>query len=110
MALDMITGFSTLPLKLASWIGFFFTLFGIGVLLYQVGVYVVFRGETVPGFVFLASTIAIFSGAQLFALGILGEYLARMFDRVMERPAYAISSTTDPDDAAAAGLDGPAAG
>ena len=63
-----------------------------------------------PGFVFLASTIAIFSGAQLFALGILGEYLARMFDRVMERPAYAVSAATDPDDAESAGLDGPATG
>jgi undecaprenyl-phosphate 4-deoxy-4-formamido-L-arabinose transferase len=37
--------------------------------------------------------IAIFSGTQLFALGIFGEYLARIFDRSMERPTYAISNT-----------------
>jgi undecaprenyl-phosphate 4-deoxy-4-formamido-L-arabinose transferase len=42
----------------------------------------------VPGFLFLASIIAIFSGAQLFALGIIGEYLARMHFRMMDRPAY----------------------
>jgi undecaprenyl-phosphate 4-deoxy-4-formamido-L-arabinose transferase len=92
-ALDMVTGFSTFPLKLASVIGFAFTLFGVGVLAYQLSVYF-FQGDTVPGFVFLASTIAIFSGAQLFALGILGEYLARMFQRVMDRPPYAVSETT----------------
>ena len=39
------------------------------------------NGSAVPGFAFLASIIAIFSGAQLFALGIIGEYLARMHFR-----------------------------
>jgi len=43
-----------------------------------------------PGFPFLASIIALFSGAQLFTLGIFGEYLARMFDRSMDRPTYVI--------------------
>jgi undecaprenyl-phosphate 4-deoxy-4-formamido-L-arabinose transferase len=93
-ALDLITGFSTLPLKIASLIGFFFTLFGIGLLTYVLAVYLVF-GSTVPGWVFLASTIAIFSGAQLFALGVVGEYLARMFVRIMGRPAYFVGETTD---------------
>jgi undecaprenyl-phosphate 4-deoxy-4-formamido-L-arabinose transferase len=54
------------------------------------------RGTTVPGFPFLASVIAIFSGAQLFALGIIGEYLARMHFRMMERPTYAVAETTEP--------------
>ena len=39
--------------------------------------------------------IAIFSGAQLFALGVIGEYLARMHFRTMNRPAYAIRNTTE---------------
>src|SRR5437660_1245321 len=47
-------------------------------------------GSGVPGFPFLASIIAIFSGTQLFALGIIGEYLARMHFRMMDRPSYAI--------------------
>src|SRR6185295_17653240 len=68
-ALNMSTGFSTLPLRIASVLGFGFTLFGIGVLTYVVGRYWM-QGGSVPGFTFLASTIAIFSGAQLFALGI----------------------------------------
>src|SRR5579864_1983638 len=76
-ALNMVTGFSVGPLKLASLVGFASTLLGIGVLAYVVGRYLV-EGTSVPGFPFLASVIAIFSGAQLFTLGILGEYLARM--------------------------------
>jgi glycosyltransferase involved in cell wall biosynthesis len=91
-ALDMMTGFSTAPLQLASLIGFTCTLFGIGVLIY---VFVRYCLEgSVPGFPFLASIIAIFSGAQLFALGVIGEYLARMHFRSMKRPAYVVRATT----------------
>jgi undecaprenyl-phosphate 4-deoxy-4-formamido-L-arabinose transferase len=88
-AINMMTGFSVLPLQLASVVGFSFTLLGIAVLIYVVGRYFI-QGGSIPGFPFLASTIAIFSGAQLFALGIIGEYLARMHFRMMERPTYAV--------------------
>lgn len=88
-AINMITGFSTFPLQIASLVGFGFTLFGLGVLVYVIGRYLL-QGTTVPGFPFLASVIAIFSGAQLFALGIIGEYLARMHFRMMERPTYTV--------------------
>ncbi|MBN1810220.1 MAG: glycosyltransferase family 2 protein [Anaerolineae bacterium] len=88
-ALNMMTGFSVLPLQLASWIGFVFTLFGFGVFAFVFGRYLI-EGGSVPGFSFLASIIAIFSGAQLFALGIIGEYLARMHFRMMERPSYVV--------------------
>jgi undecaprenyl-phosphate 4-deoxy-4-formamido-L-arabinose transferase len=88
-ALNMMTGFSTLPLQLASWIGFGFTIFGLVVLAYVIGRYLV-QGGSVPGFPFLASIIAVFSGAQLFALGIIGEYLARMHFRMMDRPSYVV--------------------
>jgi len=90
-ALNMITGFSVLPLQLASLIGFAFTLFGIVVFVYVVGRYLI-QGGVVPGFPFLASIIAVFSGAQLFALGIMGEYLARMHFRLMDRPTYLVRS------------------
>lgn len=96
-ALNMITGFSTLPLKLASLIGFVFTLFGFAVLTYVIGRYLI-SGGSVPGFPFLASLIAIFSGAQLFALGIIGEYLARVHLRVMDRPSYTIRTAALSDD------------
>jgi len=92
-ALNLMTGFSVLPLQLASIIGFCFTLFGIGVLGYVLSRYLV-TGSSVAGFPFLASIIAIFSGAQLFALGIIGEYLARMHFRSMAKPSYAIKQAT----------------
>jgi undecaprenyl-phosphate 4-deoxy-4-formamido-L-arabinose transferase len=87
--MNMMTGFSTLPLQFASVVGFFFTLFGMGVLAYVIGRYF-YLGGSVPGFPFLASIIALFSGAQLFALGIMGEYLARMHFRMMDRPSYVV--------------------
>lgn len=89
-AFNLATGFSTLPLQLASFIGFLFTIFGIGVLGWVVGRFLIF-GSSMPGFTFLASIIAIFSGVQLFALGIFGEYLARIHFRTMDRPPYVIS-------------------
>ncbi|MBZ5638245.1 MAG: glycosyltransferase family 2 protein [Acidobacteriia bacterium] len=92
-ALNMFTGFSTWPLRLASVIGFAFTFFGVGVLAYVLGRYLL-QGTTVAGFPFLASIIAIFSGAQLFALGLIGEYLARLHSRMMERPVYAVLEET----------------
>jgi glycosyltransferase involved in cell wall biosynthesis len=92
-AMNMMTGFSTKPLQMASLIGFGFTLFGFGVLCYVVGRYFL-QGTPVPGFPFLASIVALFSGAQLFALGIIGEYLARMHFRSMQKPPYVVRSDT----------------
>ena len=91
-AINMLTGYSTFPLQLASLSGFVFTLFGFGVLVYVLIGYMTY-GRQVEGFAFLASVIAIFSGAQLFALGIMGEYLARMHFRMMERPPYTVRET-----------------
>ena len=93
-ALNMLTGFTTLPLQLASFCGFGLTVFGIGILLYVVGRYLL-QGTSVPGFPFLASIIAIFSGAQLFALGIIGEYLARLHLKTLEKPAYTVRTTVE---------------
>lgn len=95
-AMNMMTGFSTLPLQFASLIGFMFTLFGLAVLVYVIGRFLI-QGGSVPGFPFLASIIAIFSGAQLFALGIIGEYLARMHFRLMERPPYSVARRIQPN-------------
>ena len=98
-ALNMTTGFSTLPLQFASLIGFAFTLFGVAVLAYVLLRYLL-SGGLLPGFGFLASIIAIFSGAQLLALGIIGEYLARMHVRTQDKPTYVIRERweTLPDD------------
>lgn len=94
-ALNMMTGFSVLPLQLASLIGFAFTAIGLLAIVFVIGRYL-FQGSAVPGFPFLASLIAIFSGAQLFALGIIGEYLARVHFRIMDRPPYTVRSIAAP--------------
>lgn len=88
-AMNMMTGFSTLPLQLASWIGFALTAVGIALVLFLVVRYFV-ADTSVQGFTFLASLITVFGGAQLFALGIIGEYLARMHFRMMDRPTYTV--------------------
>lgn len=92
-ALNMMTGFSTLPLQMASFLGFAMTLFGVLVLIYVFG-RLLFE-SSIPGFPFLASIITIFAGAQLFALGIIGEYMARMYVRVMGKPASLVRETTE---------------
>jgi undecaprenyl-phosphate 4-deoxy-4-formamido-L-arabinose transferase len=88
-AINMLTGFSTLPLQFASLMGFAFTVFGVGILVYVIGRYIIL-GYSVPGFPFLASIISIFAGVQLSAIGIIGLYLARMHFRLMGRPPYSI--------------------
>jgi undecaprenyl-phosphate 4-deoxy-4-formamido-L-arabinose transferase len=88
VSLLILTNYTTIPLRIASIVGFVFTILGVFVLLYVLGVY--FTEGSIPGFSFLASAITIFSGVQLFALGIIGEYLARVFERSSGRPPYAI--------------------
>lgn len=95
-AMNMMTGFSVLPLQLASLTGFVFTIFGFAVLGFVLIRYLS-EGGSVAGFPFLASIIAIFSGAQLFSLGIIGEYLARMHFRSMAKPAYVIKNQVNFD-------------
>jgi glycosyltransferase involved in cell wall biosynthesis len=72
MSLLYLTNFSTKPLRFSNIIGFFFTLIGFIGFIYVITIY--FVAGSVPGFPFLASAIMVFSGVQLFALGIIGEY------------------------------------
>jgi undecaprenyl-phosphate 4-deoxy-4-formamido-L-arabinose transferase len=90
-AFNMLTGFSTVPLQVASLMGFLFMLFGIGILVWVIGRYFMLGGS-IPGFPFLASIISIFSGVQLFALGVFGEYLARIHFRTMDKPSYVVAA------------------
>ena len=88
-AVNMLTGFSTLPLQIASILGFVLTALGLMLFAVVIARYLI-HGVIVPGFTFLASVIVIFSGAQLFTLGVIGEYLARMHFRIMRQPSYSI--------------------
>jgi undecaprenyl-phosphate 4-deoxy-4-formamido-L-arabinose transferase len=93
-ALNLLTGFSTAPLQLAGLVGLGVTLLGLGAFGFALLTYL-FSTSSVPGFLFLVSIITLFSGTQLFALGVIGEYLARMFHRTMERPSYVVRSRVE---------------
>lgn len=88
-AFNMMTGFSTLPLQIASMLGFAITIFGVLLLVFIVSNFLIY-GRSVPGFSFLACIITIFSGTQLLVLGVIGEYLSRMHFRTMDKPTYVI--------------------
>jgi undecaprenyl-phosphate 4-deoxy-4-formamido-L-arabinose transferase len=90
--LNMVTGFSVLPLRLASLLALLFTLFGFGALVWVVG-RTLLEGVAVPGFAMIASLVAILSGVQLLSLGILGEYVARIHLRLMDSPPYTVRKT-----------------
>ena len=95
VSLLVLTNYTTIPLRIASIFGFLFTIIGFFVLLYVLIIY--FTLGSIPVFSFLVSAVTIFSGVQLFALGIIGEYLARMFERSSGRPPYVIQKTAGGD-------------
>lgn len=88
-ALVNITGFSVLPLRIASLMGCASAFLGLIALSYVVVGYFA-HGSPVAGFPFLASLIAVLSGAQLLALGVMGEYIATLHQRALEKPCYVI--------------------
>lgn len=96
-AINMLTGFSVVPLQLASLMGLAFAFLGLLALLYVLIDFFV-EGSVVRGFPFLASIITIFSGVQLFALGIIGEYLARIHLRSMDRQPYTVRKSIGSSD------------
>ena len=97
---NLVTGFSTLPLRLASFIGLSLTIFGLILLFYIIVVrLLILQVEAIEGFTFLATAITIFAGAQMFMLGIIGEYLARMHFRMMDKPPYIVDSKIGADEA-----------
>ena len=93
-----ITSFSVMPLRLASAIG---ALLALGAFGYGIVVIVdkLFFHESVPGWPTVVVSIMFFSGVQLLFIGVLGEYLARVYDEVKARPPYIVSEVIKPEDA-----------
>jgi len=92
-ALNLSISFSTKPLKIATSLGFLMAIFGALILMYILLQWSLY-GSSVPGFFFLASIIAIFSGAQLIAIGIIGEYISRIFRKILGEPPFIIKEST----------------
>lgn len=89
LALNGIFGFSTLPIRVWSIIGLCIAVLSFFYVLFIVCKALIF-GVDVPGFATLAVAIIFFGGIQLLSIGILGEYIARIFTEVKKRPAYLI--------------------
>ncbi len=87
-ALDAITGFSVRPLRVSSYIGGVFALFGVALFLRTL--YVWEAGGAIVGWTSLMSAVLLLGSAQLFVLGIIGEYLGRLFMEAKGRPLFVI--------------------
>lgn len=91
-ALDGITSFSSLPLRIWSYVGFLLAALGLGFAALKVVSTLVF-GVDVPGYASTFVVVLFFSGIQLISIGILGEYIGRVFSEVKRRPLYLVDRT-----------------
>lgn len=89
-AFDGITSFSTVPLRVWTYLGILISLFSIAVAVYY-AVRTLLYGSDVPGYPSLIVSVTFFSGVQLMSLGIIGEYVGRIFAEVKRRPLYVVA-------------------
>jgi glycosyltransferase involved in cell wall biosynthesis len=90
---DALTSFSNVPLQMATLLGFTFALFAfvgipLAILMKLLGLYV-------SGIATVLLFVALLGGVQLIAVGIIGEYLGRVYDEVKRRPLYVVSDRTN---------------
>ncbi len=108
LAIDSITGFTTAPLKLATWLGMFIALGAVAwvfVVIYQFFFWRNTDGTAYrpAGFTFLSIAILLLGGVQIFLMGLIGEYLARTYEQVQGRPLYIVDQLVNFEDTAAIG-------
>ncbi|MES2590990.1 MAG: glycosyltransferase family 2 protein [Bacteroidota bacterium] len=91
-AADGITSFSAKPLRISFFAGLIVSLIGLLYAIYAVVEY--FNGKTTPGWASTLVSILIIGGIQLISIGIIGEYLARVFNEAKNRPMYLVKQYT----------------
>jgi dolichol-phosphate mannosyltransferase len=89
MALDAVFSFSALPIRIAGRVGFAVTALGFGYLAYVL-LWYIFGNRTISGWTSILCAVLILGGLQLAFLGLLGEYVARVFEQVKARPLYLV--------------------
>ncbi|NCU31347.1 MAG: glycosyltransferase [Candidatus Moranbacteria bacterium] len=92
LALDGVTSFSIKPLRFIFSLGVL--MFFISIILLGYAGYVKLYGDTVPGWTSLMFTILFLGGIQLFSIGIVGEYIGKIYSEVKQRPRYIIEKYT----------------
>jgi dolichol-phosphate mannosyltransferase len=106
-ALDGLTSFSHVPLQLATWLGFLVSAFAFLYILVVLALWIL--KINVPGWTTLMVFVLLLGGVQLMVIGVLGEYLGRVYDEVKGRPLYLVAEevggaagdTADADDTGA---------
>ncbi len=94
-ALEGITSFTNKPLRYISYLGLFFSLVSIGGLAYALGAY--FFGYTVQGWTTIVASIWLLGGLQLLGIGVVGEYIGKIYLEVKHRPRYYIEEYLEKD-------------
>lgn len=89
LALDAITSFSHVPLQLATWLGFIVSGFAFFYILVVIALK--FAGISWPGYTSIMAAILFLGGVQLVMVGLLGEYVGRIYDEVKHRPLYLVA-------------------
>ena len=88
-ALDAVTGFSTAPLRMASHVGLWLVAASVLLLAYIAFGY--FTGDTIQGWTSLMLVVVVLGAVQMFVLGMIGEYLGRLYIEAKRRPLYIVS-------------------
>lgn len=94
LAWDFIAGYSSVPLRLVTYMGLLGALLGFVLMIFLLFQRYV-RGIGVDGFVVLSAVFALFAGVQLLSIGILGEYIGRIYLQVQNRPDYIVEKEID---------------
>ncbi|MFI0807664.1 glycosyltransferase family 2 protein [Streptomyces echinatus] len=102
LAVDSVIGFSVAPLRLATWLGSLAFLVCLAVITYTLAVYA--AGATTPGWTSLIIAVLFVGAVQLICLGVLGEYLGRVYTAVQQRPTYYVAEDTGTAAAPMAGI------
>jgi hypothetical protein len=88
--LDGLTAFTTIPLRVWSYLGVAVSLFAVCYAL-VVTVQTLIYGTDVPGYPSLIVSVMFFAGVQLISLGVIGEYLGRMYEEIKGRPLFLVA-------------------
>jgi hypothetical protein len=92
LATTAIVSFTSAPLRIVTILGLFTLLFGLLVSIEALANW--FRGDTVSGFTTIIITLLILGSFIMISLGIIGEYIAKIYDEVKQRPAYLVENST----------------
>lgn len=90
-AMDGVTGFSDFPLRVAMFMGFLFSFVAFGIIIYAL--YSQFTGGTITGWTSIIISSMFIGGIQLLCIGIIGEYISRIYSEVKHRPLYVVEES-----------------